>query len=65
MINVIQNGEIYEITFPYDANIVEIIKLIPGRRWNPDAKMWTIPKERLGFLINEFNQSSKYDLMRI
>lgn len=65
MINVIQNGEIYEITFPYDANIVEIIKLIPGRRWNPDAKMWTIPKERLGFLINEFKGTVYEPIVKI
>lgn len=65
MINVIQNGEIYEITFPYDASIVEIIKQIPGRRWNPDAKMWTIPKERLGFLINEFKGTVYEPIVKI
>lgn len=54
MINVVQNNEIYEITFPYDINIVYLVKSIPGRRWVPDAKMWTIPKDKLGFLINQF-----------
>ena len=54
MINVIQNGEIYEITFPYDVNVIALIKNVPGRRWNPTGKMWTVPKDRLGFFINEF-----------
>ena len=29
MINVVQNNEIYEITFPYDINIVYLVKSIP------------------------------------
>jgi hypothetical protein len=30
------------VSFPYDAEAVEIIKTIPGRRWSPDYKRWTI-----------------------
>lgn len=53
MINVIQNNDSYEISFPYDPNVVYIVKNIPGRRWNPSQKIWTIPKENLGFLLNQ------------
>ena len=49
MIRVVQNTDVYEITFPYDVGIIELLKTVPGRRWNPTGKMWTIPKDRLGF----------------
>lgn len=54
MISVIQNMDIYEIRFPYDKDIIDIIKQVPGRRWEPSQKIWTIPKARLGFLLNGF-----------
>lgn len=54
MINVVQNNDRYEISFPYDPGIVYLVKNVPGRRWNPAEKIWTIPLDRLGFLINEF-----------
>lgn len=51
VITVKQNGEIYEVSFPYDPFVVEYVKNVPGRRWVPKAKMWTIPKDKLGFFI--------------
>lgn len=53
MITVIQNNNLYEIRFPYDPEVVELIKNVPGRWWEGNAKMWTIPKDKLGFLINQ------------
>lgn len=53
MITIRQNKDVYEIFFPYDPNVVYLVKQVPGRRWNPDDKMWTIPKDRLGFLVNQ------------
>lgn len=60
MISVVQNGEVYEITFKYDPNVIALIKNVPGRLWNPTGKMWTIPKDRLGFFIREF-QGTRYE----
>ena len=54
MINIIQKNSIYEVSFPYDADIVSLVKNVPGRMWNPTSKVWSIPKDRLGFLINQF-----------
>lgn len=65
MINVIQNGEIYEITFQYDPNVIALIKNVPGRTWNATGKMWTIPKDRLGFLINEFRGTQYEPFVKI
>lgn len=60
MILISQNGETYEIRFPYDAEIVRRIKNVPGRRWDPDGKFWSIPLARLGFLIAQF-KNTKYE----
>lgn len=65
MINVIQNGEIYEISFRYDPNIIKLVKNVPGRRWNPEAKLWTIPKLQLGWLINQFKGTQYEQLLHI
>lgn len=51
MILVKQNGEIYEVSFPYDPFMVENVKNVPGRRWIASAKMWTIPRDKLGFFL--------------
>lgn len=65
MINVIQNGNLYEVSFKYDKNIIYHVKNVSGRRWNPDRKIWTIPKERLGFLLHEFKNTSYEEQIRI
>lgn len=54
MITVKQNNEIYEISFPYDPMVVEYVKRVPGRSWISSAKIWTIPKDKLGFLLAQF-----------
>ena len=60
MINVVQNEKVYEISFQYDAVLIALVKSVPGRAWIPNAKMWTIPVENLGFLINAIN-GTKYE----
>ena len=54
MILIKQNGEVYEVSFPYDPFVVDHVKEVPGRRWIQSAKMWTIPKDKLGFLLAQF-----------
>lgn len=54
---VVQNGEVYEITFKYDPNLVSLVKQVAGRRWNPTRKLWTIPRNKLGFLLNILNNT--------
>ena len=54
MITVTQNNDIYEIRFPYDENIKDLVKGVPGRMWNPERKFWSIPTGRLGLLIAQF-----------
>ena len=54
MININQNGEVYEVSFPYDPFVVDLVKNVPGRRWLATSKIWTIPKDKLGFLLAQF-----------
>lgn len=65
MIDVIQQKDLYFIKFPYDEDIIAHIKNIPGRMWNPEIKVWTIPLARLGFLIAEFKGTQYEKLVRI
>ena len=52
MIIVQQSGDIYNIKSKYDEEFISLVKAVPGRSWNPDAKLWTIHKDKLGFFIN-------------
>ena len=60
MILVTQHDDQYEIRFGYDAELVELVKNVPGRMWNPQGKFWTIPLARLGFLIAQL-KGTKYE----
>lgn len=53
MINIIQNGDVYELIFKYDPTLISLVKNVPGRKWLPDVKRWTIPIEHLGWFLNE------------
>lgn len=37
-----KNGK-FHIIFPYRPSLVEKVKAIPGRRWDPVNKVWTVP----------------------
>lgn len=52
MISVIENGPVYEIRFKYDRALINMLRDVPGRHWDMDRKIWTIPKEHLGWFLN-------------
>ena len=60
-INVVQFGENYHITFPYDYNVVQLVKQVPGRTWHPDEKYWSIPINHLGMFIAQFKGTEYED----
>ena len=62
---VTQVGEEYQIKFNYDAYLISLIKEIGGRRWNPDLKVWSIPKDKLGFFLNKIKGTVYESVTRI
>lgn len=62
MIFITQNQAVYEIKFKYDLDVIEKIKNVPGRCWVPDRKIWTIPRDKLGFVIKGF-EGTRYENM--
>ena len=38
-------GDLLVLSFPYDAGTVAQVKGIPGRKWEPATKTWTVPCE--------------------
>lgn len=40
------------LSFPYDTKLVEYVRGLPSRNWNPTAKQWEIPLNRLPEFIN-------------
>ncbi|MEM7263124.1 MAG: exodeoxyribonuclease VII large subunit [Planctomycetota bacterium] len=33
------------ILFPYDPDLLPVVRALPGRRWHPDAKHWSVPAD--------------------
>lgn len=60
MILVQQHGDIYNVKFSYDEQLISLIKQVPGRKWEPELKFWTIPRDKLGFLISQL-KGTRYE----
>lgn len=65
MISVIQNNDVYEIRFRYDPTLVDMVKQVPGRMWHNESKMWTIPKNNLGFFLNQIKGTVYENICKI
>lgn len=65
MISVIQNKDVYEIRFRYDPTLVDMVKQVPGRFWHNESKMWTIPKNNLGFFLNQIKGTVYENICKI
>ena len=59
MVNVIECPDFLEVSFAYRAEMVSAIKEIPGRRFNPDKKVWTVPYESMDQLIKFVDKYNK------
>lgn len=60
MILVTQSGDQYDIRFPYNEDLIQLVKDVPGRTWNPTSKCWSIHKDRLGFFLKRI-QGTQYE----
>ena len=61
MINIKEGDRHYEISFPYSPQLVASIKtMIPGRRFDPVQKVWTVPnssKEQLMQWLRDYTKT--------
>jgi len=55
--------KLYFIQFSYSQYLVDAIKLIPGRRWDPLSKQWTVPTSNKKH-IEDFARKYKFQLNR-
>ncbi len=40
-----QRGEVlYGISFPWEQSLLDAVRAIPGRRWEPNRRMWVTPR---------------------
>ena len=67
MIIVQQNKEnnTYDIRFPYDKELVDLVKLVPGRKWNPDNKIWSVPATKVGIFLNQIYGTPRENALQI
>lgn len=57
-----QVGNTYVLKFRYDPILVEMVREVPGRVYDPTSKSWIISKDRLGFFINQI-KGTPYESM--
>jgi len=55
VIKVIKINNILNVSFDYDADTVAKVKIIPGRKYNPDSKSWDMPLQAIHKLKELFN----------
>ena len=51
----------FAIKFEYDPGLVEAVKIIPGRKWNNDTKLWGVPSQYENEVL-EFAKSNRFFL---
>ena len=40
------------IRFDYDRRLVEAVRQLPGRRFDPRAKLWTVPVKHVDVVVD-------------
>lgn len=65
MITVVQEQDTYIIRFQYNPEIIRLIKNVPGWRYIPAHKYWTVPVDRLGFLLAQFKGTPFENLIKV
>jgi hypothetical protein len=57
VIHITTRGMTAIVDFPYDEEAVDIIRTIPGRRWDRGAKHWIIPVDCVTLAAKRFESA--------
>lgn len=52
-IDINAEARLLELRFPYDQALVERVKQLDGRKWNADARCWTVPAAQVVSVIEQ------------
>ncbi|WP_437649882.1 exodeoxyribonuclease VII large subunit [Sorangium sp. So ce362] len=44
-----------QIHFAFDRRLVEVVKLLPARRWNPEQKTWWVPEAHVVAVVDRLH----------
>ena len=47
LVSITRQGLNANVQFAYDADLVDLIRSVPGRHWRADMKRWTIPAAQI------------------
>ena len=45
------NGQLLLIRFPYREDLIDVVRTLPGRRWDPGAKAWTVHASNIDAVV--------------
>ncbi|MGC9529436.1 MAG: exodeoxyribonuclease VII large subunit [Candidatus Bipolaricaulaceae bacterium] len=49
---VTRDGDVLRVEFEYDPRLVDLVKGIPGRRWNGSQRYWSVPAAQVVQLVD-------------
>lgn len=58
---ILEKNGLFHIIFPYRPSLVEKVKAIPGRRWDPVQKVWTVPVSSR-YSVERFAQKNRFKM---
>ena len=53
------------LSFPYNEELLGIIRAMPSRYWDKDKKEWEVPANKLDELVGKFNNQEMYSTGKI
>ena len=53
-IDISPDGASLLISFPYRPDLVEVVKTLPGRRWDRGSKTWKVPVDQVELCVRTF-----------
>jgi exodeoxyribonuclease VII large subunit len=52
----VEDLKLIQVSFEYNPKLVALVKTIPGRRFNPETKQWSIPSNQAATAIDLFER---------